>query len=161
MSRLIASSTCGRSARLATAIIATVLASDGVAAAAPVSEVSSRALKMTVGRLVAEVAALHAREPAHSAEYFFSAVTIIIALAAGLIAVAAIFATVVGYRMVRNYVAEEFAKHADGAFVEHGKPVIEAALNSVAERLDTKLGEIDARLADELDQFRRAKPTSP
>jgi hypothetical protein len=83
-------------------------------------------------------------------------VTIVVAVAAGLIAVAAIIATVVGYRMVRSYVASEFASRAESAFDEHGKPQIEVAIGDAEARLTAKLDEMDTKLAAEIDQFRQA-----
>lgn len=122
----------------------------------PQTTPSLRALQSSVVGLQGELAALRAGESSHSAEYFFNAVTIIIAVAAGIIAVAAIIATVVGYRMVRSYVASEFATRADSAFEEHGKPRIEASLKDAEGRLATKLEEIDEKLSAEIELFRQA-----
>jgi hypothetical protein len=115
-----------------------------------------RALQSSVVRLQGELAAVRAGESSHSAEYFFNAVTIIIAVAAGIIAVVAIITTVVGYRMVRSYVASEFTARADSAFEEHGKPRIEASLQDSEERLGAKLEEINEKLGAEIELFRQA-----
>jgi hypothetical protein len=127
-----------------------------VAAQLPQENAAVRALRSSLARVSGEVGALRAGESSHSAEYFFNAVTIIVAVAAGLIATAAIIATVVGYRMVRSYVASEFATRAESAFDEHGKPHIEAAIKDAEGRLTTKLDEVDTKLAAEIDQFRHA-----
>jgi hypothetical protein len=117
---------------------------------------SLQALQSSLVGVRRELTALRAGEASHSAEYFFNAVTIIVAVAAGIIAVVAIIATVVGYRMVRSYVASEFATRADSAFEEHGRPRIEASLKDAETRLEAKLGELDEKLGEEIDQFREA-----
>jgi hypothetical protein len=92
----------------------------------------------------------------HSAEYFFNAVVIMVAIATLVIAVAAVFATIFGYRAVRSYVASEFIERADAAFEEHGQPRIDAAIAESFSRLDAKISEIDEMLAEEIGSFRAA-----
>jgi hypothetical protein len=97
--------------------------------------------------------------PMHSAEYFFNAVLIMVAIGTLVIAVVAVAATVFGYRVVRSYVASEFIQRADAAFQEHGQPKIDAAIAESRAQLAAKLGEVDELLAKEIEDFRAAGGT--
>jgi hypothetical protein len=90
------------------------------------------------------------------AEYFLTTVTIIVGIAAGLITILAVVATVFAYRVVRKYVADEFAVRATAAYEQHGKPTIESGIAELQDKVDVLLERADAELSDALETFRRA-----
>jgi len=97
------------------------------------------------------------REQQDDSQYFFQAVTIIVGIAALLIAIGALFATAIGYRLVRRYVEAEFTRRAGEAFEEHGKPILEDRARATQEMVDIKLTELDERFAAEVALFRAAR----
>ena len=90
------------------------------------------------------------------AQYFFGVVTIIIGVATLLIAIVAVAATVLGYRLVRRYVEHEFARQVGKSFDERGRPLIEAGMSEMQVQVEGKLAGVDSALADELELFRKA-----
>jgi hypothetical protein len=83
------------------------------------------------------------------ASYYFSSVAIVIAVMTVLVGVVAIVVTVVGYRFVRWYIAEEFSRSAAEAFENDGRVVLEAKFEELRQDYDTQLDEL-------FNRFRRA-----
>jgi hypothetical protein len=105
------------------------------------------------------VAETRQEDSADDAQYFFEAVTIIIAVATLLIAVVAIVATILGYHLVRRYIEVEFTKRASDAYEEHGRPLLDEGIGDMQRNINEKFEEIDETLANELEMFRKATST--
>ena len=135
------------------------------AAGAPAASVEDESALSTQVALSARVSSLRKelqiatndRQTApDDAQYFMNVVLIIVGIATLVIAVVAIGSTVLGYRMVRSYVQAEFSSRADAAFNEHGRPLLDKAIEETYRRVEAKLSETDETLAEQLDQFRLA-----
>ena len=107
--------------RAAVAVLAVTLA-------VPVSPAESLA-KASAGRAEIRVVQAHLTDLAQEvrsvrigegtdAETALNTVTIVIAVAAGLVTLMAFVATVAGYRVFRTYIDDQFARHANTAYEE-------------------------------------------
>ena len=97
------------------------------------------------------------REQQDDAQYFFQAVTIIIGIAALLITLGTIVATIIGYRLIRRYVEAEFTRRASEAFEEHGRPLLDEGLSDIQAAVEAKLIDLDERFAAEVELFHKTK----
>jgi len=136
--------------RLACSLILAALLVSALVPASAASKITLSQTEAQISQLRQDLAVERAVREAQTtdANDYFNAVTIIVGVATLLIAAVAIGATVVGFRLVRDYVQKEFDQRIADAFEQKVTPVI-------ASHFDEALATYDEPFAELAAQFRQ------